>query len=381
MKVKKYIQITAGIILTMIVYLTFSDGYWGRLIRWNFPDVYDYQKFPYTEIKNPDTVFTYPKKFKQDFISKIEFKSSDKSIKNLEQIIAGTKTNALVIIQNDMVIYEQYFNGRFRESLCKAFSATKSVLSLMIGIALEEGYIENINDPLIKYITDFKNRDLGEITIKQCLNLKTGIKYDNSMSFLSDKPKFYYTLDVRELIKGVELENKPGSRWHSDEYSILLLGAVLEKATGQSISHYLQEKIWKPVGMEYPATFSVDSKENKFEHVADGLNAAAIDLAKIGSLMLKKGCWNGKQIVPAGWIEESTSLNESSVTDWNGLNYKYLWWIKRENGDYQAIGHFGQYIFVSPRTDLVIVRFGEEKGSISWWDKIFPKIVSELNKT
>ncbi len=380
MKKKQFIKIIVSIILVIICYYIFSDTYYGRLVRWNVPDIYDYNKFPFVEINNAKKTFKYPKKLKSELISNIEFRNGNESIKNLDQIIKETKTNALIIIQNDTIIYEQYFNGRTRESLCKAFSATKSILSLMIGIAIHDGYINNINDPLKKYIPDFKNKELGEITIEQCLNQTTGIKYDNRMSFFSDKPKFYYTINVRELIKDVKLESKPGSKWGTDEYSILLLAAVLENATGQSISNYLQEKIWKPVGMEYSATFSIDSKKHKFEHCADGLNATAIDFAKIGSLVLKNGYWNGKEIVPSVWIEESISLEGSSVTDWNGLNYKYLWWLNRENGDYQAIGHFGQYIFISPRTNMVFVRFGEKKGSISWWAQIFPKIINEINK-
>lgn len=380
MRKKRYIQITASIIFLIIVYIIFSDNYYGRLIRWNFPDVYDYQKFPFVEINNTKAIFKYPKKLSSEIISNIKFRKNKETLKSLDQIIDETKTNALIIIQNDNIIYEQYFNGRNSESLCKAFSATKSILSLMIGIAIEEGYIKNVNEPLKNYIHDFKNKLLGEITIEQCLNQTTGIKYDNSMSFFSDKPKFYYTINVRELIKNVELENTPGTKWHNAEYNALLLGAVLEVATHVSISKYLQEKIWKPLGMEYSATFSIDSKKYKFEHVADGLNARAIDFAKIGSLMLKNGYWNGKQIVPSDWIKKSTSLEGSSVTDWNSLNYKYLWWIKRENGDYQAIGHFGQYIFVSPRSNVVIVRFGEEIGDISWWDKIFPRIINEINQ-
>ncbi|MEJ2055444.1 MAG: serine hydrolase, partial [Calditrichaceae bacterium] len=371
----------AGVILLIIIYIIFSDTYYGRLIRWNFPDVYDYQKFPSVEIHKADSIFTYPQKFKPEIIANLNFENKNGTIKNLNRIIEETKTNALVIIQNDTVIYEQYFNGRNRESLCKAFSVTKSILSLMIGIALEEGYINNVNEPLKNYIGDFKNKALGEITIEQCMNQTTGIKFNNSMSSpFSDKPKFYYTKNVRELIKNAQLEEKPGTRWHNAEYNALLLAAVLENAAGVSVSQYLQEKIWKPLGMEYAATFSIDSKKHKFEHAADGLNARAIDYAKIGSLLLKNGNWHDKQIVPHGWIKKSVSLEGSSVTDWNGLNYKYLWWINRNNGDFQAIGHFGQYIFISPRSDMVIVRFGEEKGEISWWDKIFPAIISEIDK-
>jgi CubicO group peptidase (beta-lactamase class C family) len=311
----------------------------------------------------------------------LEFQRDGETINDFNKLLKLTRTNAFIVIQNDIIIFEKYLNGRSRESLCKAFSASKSILSLLIGIAIQEGKIEDINDPLKKYIKAFKNEKLEDITIKQCLNQTTGIKYNNSMSSpFSDKPRFYYTLNVRDLIKGVELENKPGTNWSTDEYSILLLGMVLENATGRSISNYLQETIWTQIGTEYPATFSIDSKVHKFEHVADGLNATAIDFAKIGMLLLKNGQWNNKQIIPKEWINESLSLVESSETDRIGLNYKYLWWIKRENGDFHAAGHFGQYIFVSPRSNIVIVRFGERKGGVSWWYDVFPKIVSEFNK-
>jgi CubicO group peptidase (beta-lactamase class C family) len=380
MKKKRVRQIILGIFIITIGLVVFTDNYYGRLIRWNIPDVYDYQKFPYETIGNSNKPYLIPKNIDKEYFSKLEFEREGETINGLTNLLASTKTNAFIVIQNDTIIFEKYLNGRSRESLCKAFSASKSVLSLLIGIAVNEGHINSINDPLKKYITDFRNKELGEITIKQCLNQTTGIKYNNKMSFFSDKPKFYYTKDVRDLIKGVELENRPGTRWSTDEYSILLLGAVLENATGQSISNYLEQKIWTQIGTEYPATFSVDSKENKFEHVADGLNATAIDFAKIGLLLLKNGEWNQEQVIPIKWMKDSFSLTESSETDRIGLSYKYLWWIKRKNGDFHAAGHYGQYIFVSPRSDTVIVRFGESKEGVHWWHDIFPGIVDELNK-
>ncbi len=380
MKKKGIKYLLIGILILIIGFVVFTDNYYGRLIRWNIPDVYDYEKFPYENIKNSDNPYLIPKKNNEDFFSKLEFQRDGETINDFNELLKLTRTNAFIVIQNDTIIFEKYLNGRSRESLCKAFSASKSVLSLLIGIAINEGHINSINDPLKKYIDDFRNKELGKITIKQCLNQTTGIKYNNKMSFFSDKAKFYYTKNVRDLIKGVELENKPGTKWSTDEYSILLLGAVLENATGESISDYLMQKIWTQIGTEYPATFSVDSKEHKFEHVADGLNATAIDFAKIGLLLLHSGQWNQKQIIPINWLNESFSLSESSETDRYGLNFKYLWWIKKENGDFHAAGHFGQYIFVSPKSNITIVRFGERKGGVSWWYYIFPKIVNGLNK-
>lgn len=380
MKSKRIKQVIISILIITIGFIVFTDNYYGRLIRWNIPDVYDYQKFPSVTIENSNNPYLIPKRIDKELFSKLEFEREGEAINDFTKLLALTKTNALIVIQNDTIIYENYLNGRNRESLCKTFSVSKSILSILIGIAIDEGHIKSINDPLKKYINDFRNEELGEITIKQCLNQTTGIKYNNKMSFFSDKAKFYYPTNVRKLIKGIELENEPGTNWSTDEYSILLLGVVLENATGESISNFLEQRIWKKIGMEYPATFSVDSKEHKFEHVADGLNATAIDFAKIGMLLLKKGQWNNKQIIPEEWLSESVSLNESSKTDRYGLSFKYLWWIKRENGDFHAAGHFGQYIFVSPRSNMVIVRFGERKGGVSWWYDIFPKIVDELKK-
>jgi len=381
MKKKRIKQLIYSVLIVTIGLVILTDNYVGRLIRWNYPDVYDYEKFPFVDIDNSNNPYLIPQKINKDLISRIGFQRDGEMISDFNELLDLTRTNAFVIVHNDTVVYEKYLNGRSRESLCKAFSASKSILSLLIGIAIQEGKIEDINDPLKKYIKDFKNEKLGYITIKQCLNQTTGIKYNNSMSSpFSDKPRFYYTLNVRDLIKGVELGNKPGTNWSTDEYSILLLGAVLENATDGSISDYLQQKIWIKIGMEYPAKFSVDSKEHKFEHVADGLNATAIDFAKIGMLLLKNGQWNNDQIIPEEWISESVSLNESLKTDRIGLNFKHLWWIKRKNGDFHAAGHFGQYIFISPRSNTVIVRFGERKGGVSWWYDIFPKVVDELNK-
>ncbi len=380
MKNKRIKQLIYSVLIISIGIVIFTDSYFGRLIRWNYPDVYDYEKFPSVHIDNSSNSYLIPQKNDKDLISRLRFQREGETIGDFEKLLDLTRTNAFIIIQNDTVVYEKYLNGRSRESLCKAFSASKSILSLLIGIAVDEGKIDDINDPLDKYIKDFKNKELGNITIKQCLNQTTGIKYNYNMSFFSDKPKFYYTKNVRELIKGVELENKPGTNWGTDEYSILLLGAVLEIATGETISDYLQQKIWTKIGMEYPATFSIDSKEHKFEHVADGLNATAIDFAKIGMLLLKKGKWNNEQIIPSDWISKSVSLNESLETDRTGLSFKHLWWIDRKSGNFHAAGHFGQYIFISPRANTVIVRFGERKGGVSWWYDIFPEIVDELNK-
>lgn len=236
MKKKRIKQLIYSVLIISIGIVIFTDNYIGRLIRWNYPDVYDYEKFPSVVIDNSNNTYSIPQKFNKDLISRLVFQRDGEMIDDFDELLEFIQTNAFIIIHNDTVVYEKYLNERSRESLCKAFSASKSILSLLIGLAIDEGKIEDINDPLDKYIKDFKNNELGNITIKQCLNQTTRIKYNNNMSPFSDKPRFYYTANAREMIKNIELENKPGANWSTDECSILLLGVVLEKVTGESIS-------------------------------------------------------------------------------------------------------------------------------------------------
>ena len=126
--------------------------------------------------------------------------------------------------------------------------------------------------------------------------------------------------------------------------------------------------------MEQDASFSIDSETKRFEKVGDGFNCRAMDMLRLGKLLLDSGAYLGKPLIPADWIVESTSFEKSIPSNWNNTNYNYLWWVLK-NGDYYANGHFGQYIYVSPRTKTVIVRLGEESAGICWWC-VWPQVVA-----
>ncbi|HET9053029.1 MAG TPA: serine hydrolase, partial [Cyclobacteriaceae bacterium] len=143
-----------------------------------------------------------------------------------------------------------------------------------------------------------------------------------------------------------------------------LLGLVLERALkNKTVTEYLQEKLWKPLGMEYDASWSLDKKKNGLEKTFCCLNARARDFAKIGRLYLNKGNWNGKQIVSQKWVEVST---HADLTDGGASFYKYQWWIPSPNGDFMAEGILGQFIYVNPAKNLVIVRLGKKHGDTDW---------------
>jgi CubicO group peptidase (beta-lactamase class C family) len=198
-----------------------------------------------------------------------------------------------------------------------------------------------------------------------------------------DDAKTYYYPDLRQLaLEETEVVDPPGEYFLYNNYHPLLLGLILERATGTLVADYLQEKIWTPLGMEYDGSWSLDSEASGFEKMESGINARAIDFAKLGRLYLNNGSWEGTQVLPAAWVADSTQMDPSvdyatyyrypdrdsfflrSLTSAEGY-YKYMWWgIRRGKDDYDfaAVGDYGQYLYVSPHKNLIIVRHGEKFG-------------------
>jgi len=219
------------------------------------------------------------------------------------------------------------------------------------------------------------------------LMMSAGIKYSEFPFVNGDDAKTYYYPDLRQLaLEETRIIGAPGEEFHYNNYHPLLLGLILERATGTSVANYLQEKIWKPIGMEYPGSWSLD--EAGFEKMESGINARAIDFAKFGRLFLDEGDWNGVQVVPAAWVAESTQAERSIdyanyyyddfiFADGEGY-YKYMWWgIQRDEQtyDFMALGNHGQFIYISPQKNLIILRFGETYGEITgaqnWVDMFY----------
>ncbi len=365
-------------VIGAIIIIIFSDTYTGRYIRWNLPDVYDLNKFPNEVVENDYRRLMLPKK-ENNPISKIQFELKGEKL-DLNKLVESTNTNTFLILHNDTIIYEKYTNGNSEETLFKLFSATKSVLSALIGIAVDEGKIKSIEEPVGNYVKGFKDPEVENLSIKNFLMETTGIKYNKSYMPWGGKPKTYYKPNIRRYSKKVQIDRNNIGKLSTSENNTNILALVLESATHQKIYDYLSEKIWKPAGMNYQATFSVDSKKNKLACVSHGLNTTAIDFLIFGKLFLDKGFINGRQIISEQWVEESTSLENSIKTHDYYKNYNSLWWLIRDRG-YFANGHFGQRLFVSPETNTVIVRLGEKPGGVSWEFDVFPKIVEGLKHT
>lgn len=363
--------------------LPWRDVYLVRVLAWNSVGIDDYTLFPERAVANEPPATTYPPAARPLSDARlgpaVQRHFSATGADSLEDFLSGTNTTAFIVLFDGQLAYEGYFNGHARTSTETSFSAAKSFVSALVGIAIAEGKIGGVGDPISTYLPALADRDLGAITIEQLLTMRSGLAYDESGLPWSDDALTYYGPDLKALALAQSVETSPGTEWRYNDYNLLLIGMVLERATGKPVAEYLSEKIWRPLGMTAPASWSLD--EHGFEKMATGINARAIDFATFGQLFLQNGTWQGRAIVPDAWVAASATLTEADGAgllhvdpDWKpgalDLGYKYYWWVHhRDDGrdDFFASGNLGQYIYVSPANRVVIVRTGFDWGDYRGW--------------
>jgi CubicO group peptidase (beta-lactamase class C family) len=296
--------------------------------------------------------------------------------------LQATDTLALVVVHKDRLVYERYFSGADRLTRQTSFSVAKSFLSTLVGIAIDEGLIGSIDNPVTDYLPELARRDprFEQITLGDLLAMSSGLRYEEQGLPLpwGDDINTYYGTDLRALALGeAEIVGPPGAAWHYNNYNPLLLGMALERATGMSVSHYMATRLWQPLGVEVDATWSLDSEGSGFEKMESGLNAAPVDYARLGLLFLHKGEWNDARIVSEEWVRAATAAD---ATGDPAEDYQYFWWVDVDRpGRFYALGNFGQYVYVAPDADAVIVRFGRDWGvDNDTWVTTFRDIADRL---
>jgi CubicO group peptidase (beta-lactamase class C family) len=333
----------------------------ARAMWWMEADIDDQYRFPARTIPAGDDPSPLPEGTKVDVLEP----PADTTGRDFDGFLRRTGTRAFLILHDDRLVYERYFDGADRQSRHTSFSVAKSFLSTLVGIAIDEGLIGGVTDPVTEYVPELLERDrrFESITLRDLLAMSSGLRYQEQDLPVpwGDDINTYYGVDLRALaLQDAEILGPPGEEWLYNNYNPLLLGMVIERATGMSVSEYMSTRLWIPLGAEYGATWSLDSEASGFEKMESGLNATAVDYARFGRLFLHQGESNGTRVVSRNWVREATAAD---VTTDPAGHYQYFWWIDTQRLDrFYALGNFGQYVYVAPDADAVIVRLGRDWG-------------------
>ncbi len=346
------------ILILFVCTLILNACHVGRFVVYNFADHRDHKKFPKRTIKAPENTFFFERTTAP--IKPTEF---PEEAGTFEQHLINNKSLGLTIIRNDSILYEWYDDRFDTSSIMTTFSMAKSFVSLLVGIAIEEGNIKSVDEPITAYIPELEDPEFQKIKIEHLLNMQSGIHFSESyFNPFGTIAKFYYGKHLLWYIKKLKIDKAPGQGFDYKSLDTQLLGLIIERSTGKKLAHYFEEKLWQPLDMQYDASWSIDSRSGDTEKAFCCLNARILDFAKIGKLMLQKGTWNGEQIVPKDWIE--LCFKSKSYP-----SYSYQWWIlDTDQNEIMAQGILGQYLYINPAKNIVIVRMGKKWGkSINWW--------------
>lgn len=350
--------------LTVLLLFLFVGSSCGSLFKFRkagLPSENDYLYFPKRAIESSPDPFYFHKAAKDLQLGKtieLDSRKIDANDQTLELFLEEHKTLSFMIIRNDTILYEYFDHTKSDSSVVTSFSVAKAFISGMVGIAISEGTIESVNTSIVKYLPELANQGFESVTIDHLLDHTSGIHYKETKNHVGGNLEFYWGKSLSKDIFNIHPIFPAGEHFEYSNINTQLLGIILQRTSGMTVSSYLQEKLWKPLGMEYPASWSLSSANpDGMEKAFCCMNARTIDFAKYGRLYLHNGNWNGKQIIPESWIKQT--LN-SSKTAGQRLTYHYNWGIgPKKYGSFYAIGLYGQFIYVYPEKNVIIVRFGK----------------------
>ena len=319
------------------------------------PSIYDKDIFANAQLKatSPQPLREH-KKFNTQHIPK-----------DYEAFLEKYDTRAFLVMSKDSLLYEQYWDKHNEETVSNSFSVAKTVVALLIGIAVEEGDIKNLDESVANYLPEFKGGEMESITIRNLLTMSSGLDWSESGADpLSDNAESYYGWGLRSQVTNQKLIHKPGETFRYQSGNSQLLAFIIEAATGEDLTKYAEDKIWSKIGASNDAFWSLD-KEGGDEKAFCCMYATARDFLKIGQLLLNEGRVGNEQVIPEWYYAEMIRPANIKMED-GAKNQSYglhLWtYFGMENPVQYCRGILGQYIITIPKEDLLIIRLGSKRS-------------------
>ncbi|MDO1502259.1 serine hydrolase [Winogradskyella maritima] len=286
--------------------------------------------------------------------------NSEKVTERLATANKDWGTIAYVIIKNDSIWFEKYYDGFDEDSKSNSFSMAKSYVSGLLGKAIMEGHIKSLDQPVCDFLPAFCDGMAKDMTVGDLSSMSSGTNWDEAYySPLSITTRAYFDDDLAKVMNGLKVVNQPGQSFKYASGDTQMLAMVIEKATGKKLYDYLEESFWKPLGSENQAFWQVDSDDHDLVKAYCCIASNATDFARFGKLYKNYGKWNGKQLLDSAFVAKSIKPRFP-----NAPQYGYGWWLKKHLGKdfFMMRGHLGQYVIVQPEDNVIIVRLGHQKS-------------------
>lgn len=275
------------------------------------------------------------------------------TLPSAEAFMAANNTAGLIVVQDGKLRYERYARGYSAAGRWTSFSVAKSLTSTLVGAAVKDGSIKSLDDPVTRYITDLAGSAYDGVTVRQVLTMTSGVKWNEDYTDPNSDVARMYQAEVPAgqdptvaYLRTLTREAEPGTKWVYKTGETNLIGVLVTRATGKSLTRYAEEKIWKPFGMEAELFWMIDTGGNNIGGCC--LSASLRDYARIGQFVLE----GGKGVVPDGWFADATKA-WSALPGPGGRGYGYQWWTNGD-GSFQAQGIFGQLIHIDPARKLIV---------------------------
>lgn len=353
-KILKWVVILFGLLI-IVLYITDTD-YLLKAVRTIYLKGYttayleDYKEFDNAIVDN-DIPQPWPNHKNYNSVEETE------TLKNTNN---QNGTIAYVIIKNDSIWFENYYDNFNENSQTNSFSMAKSYVSAMLGKAIMDGYIKGLDQPVCDFIPEFCEGKAAQMTVGDLSSMASGTNWDERYySPFSITTRAYFDDDLTKVMTGLKVVRDPGTAYKYASGDTQMLAIVLERATGKKLYEYLSESFWKPLGSENSTLWQVDSEDHDLVKAYCCIASNAKDFARLGKLYKDYGKWNDKQLLDSSFIAKSVTPRFVESPE-----YGYGWWLKNV-GDkhfFMMRGHLGQYVIVEPNDNVIIVRLGHSKG-------------------
>lgn len=370
----RYLVLPLLVITVVHVVLVVTDHtYLYKAVRYNFVDIDDYKIFENRTIRKSNR--PQPWELSDNY-------NEDTLTDTLRNTLEQYQSVAYLVIKQDEIVYEEYWDEYGKDALSNSFSMAKSYVGAMIGVALKEGELKSLDEPVANYLPSFAEGEKKHITIRHLLKMSSGLNWDESYSGpFSVTTKAYYGTDLKKIINNLEAEKAPGLEFDYLSGDTQVLAFVLEAATGKSLSQYAEEKLWQPMGGTNDALWSLDKKGGN-EKAYCCINSNARDFARLGKLYLNHGNWEGKQLIDSQYVRQAVTpaRYENDSID----HYGYQWWLIPgvEGHDmFYARGLNGQYIVVIPDLEMIMVRLGHKRSKEKYRDYHRMALITMIRET